>query len=109
MERGKILFSILVKVTTVLGERKVVAFEVEDSQYARVFVQKCVKKHFLKLSRRFKPLNIYRVGYLSLDNYYCTVSDSALLSEEGFAFAIHITNIEKVIRNWKIDLSAGAD
>ena len=57
----------------------------------------------------FRPLNTYTAGYLTLENYYCTIPDSSLLSEEDFSFAILISNISKVISNWKADLVVDAD
>ena len=49
----------------------------------------------------FRSLNTYTAGYLTLD--------SSLLSEEDFSFAILISNISKVISNWKADLVVDAD
>ena len=36
----------------------------------------------------FQPSHLYTIGYVSVEKYVCSISDSLLLSEEGYAFSI---------------------
>ena len=55
---------------------------------------------FDKIKVFFEPLSIYTAGYITFENYHCTVSDTALSADDTCSFTVLIKDMENVATDW---------
>ena len=51
----------------------------------------------------FQLSDLYTIGYVSMENYSCTVPDSILIpsTDEGYLFSVLTDNIKRIVQDWK--------